>query len=203
VRLLLALIVAAAAAVPPPPAIYDPDPTQEGAGTLERETWSKQSPTASVWLTRIDEPTRARFVARRTGLDFDPFATAPGRTGGFVAFHILLENKTEERMVFQPQSCWLHTSMYDMQRPLDLPSIVSAFHMADRPIPDHIDRIRAAIFDGEVVLGPGETKDALMVFREFDQKAKRYQVDVGAILTRGEALKFSAFYKKRKKEKDS
>ncbi|HVQ35278.1 MAG TPA: hypothetical protein VMT33_04655 [Candidatus Bathyarchaeia archaeon] len=202
-RLLLALIVAAAAAVPPPPAIYDPDPTQEGAGTLERETWSKQSPTASVWLTRIDEPTRARFVARRTGLDFDPFATAPGRTGGFVAFHILLENKTEERMVFQPQACWLHTSMYDMQRPLDLPSIVSAFHMADRPIPDHIDRIRAAIFDGEVVLGPGETKDALMVFREFDQKAKRYQVDVGAILTRGEALKFSAFYKKRKKEKDS
>src|SRR6185503_14613809 len=120
-----------------------------------------------------------------------------------VAFHILLENKTEERMVFQPQACWLHTSMYDMQRPLDLPSIVSAFHMADRPIPDHIDRIRAAIFDGEVVLGPGETKDALMVFREFDQKAKRYQVDVGAILTRGEALKCSAFYKKRKKEKDS
>jgi hypothetical protein len=203
VRAFLALLLAAAATVPPPPAVYDPDPTQEGAGTLERETWSKQSATASLWLTRIDEPTRSRYVQRRTGLDFDPFATAPGRTGGFIAFHILLENKTEERMIFQPQSCWLHTSTYDRQRPLDLPAIVSAYHMADRPIPDHIDRIRSAIFDGEVVLGPGETKEALMIFREFDTKAKRYQVDVGAVLTRGEALSFSAFYKKRKKEKDS
>ena len=200
---LLLLLAAAGAVTPPPPAIYDPDPTQEGAGALERETWSKQSPTAALWLTRIDEATRTRFVTRRTGLDFDPFATAPGRTGGFIAFHILLENKSEERMIFQPQACWLHTSTYDRQRPLDYPSIVSAFHMADRPIPDHLDRIRSAIFDGEVTLGPGEQKDALMVFREFDPKAKRYQVDVGAVLTRGEALSFSAFYKKRKKEKDS
>ena len=192
-----------ASAITAEPAIFDPDPTQEGAGTLEKETWSRQSKTASLWLTRIDEPTRARFVQRRTGLDFDPFATAPGRTGGFVAFHVVVENRSEERMIFQPQSVWLHTNTKDMQRPLDLPSIVSAFHMADRPIPDHIDRIRAAIFDGEVVLGPGETRDALMVFREFDPKAKRFQVDVAATLTRGEALKFTAFYKKRKKEKDS
>jgi hypothetical protein len=202
VRALLLLVLAAAAAVTPP-TIFDPDPTQEGAGTLERETWSKQSPTASLWLTRIDEPTRTRFVQRRTGLDFDPFATAPGRTGGFIAFHVLLENKTEEHMIFQPQACWLHTNTQDRQRPLDYPSIVSAFHMADQPIPDHLERIRSAIFDGEVVLGPGEQRDALMVFREFDPKAKRFQVDVGAVLSRGDALAFSAFYKKRKKEKES
>jgi hypothetical protein len=202
VRALLPLVLAAASVVAEP-AIFDPDPTQEKAGALERETWSKQTNTASLWLTRIDEPTRARYIQRRTGLDFDPFATAPGRTGGFVSFHVVVENKSEERMIFQPQSVWLHTNTKDMQRPLDLPSIVSAFHMADRPIPEHIDRIRAAIFDGEVVLGPGETRDALMVFREFDPKAKRFQVDIGATLTRGEALTFSAFYKKRKKEKDS
>lgn len=201
-RALLPLVLAAASVVAEP-AIFDPDPTQEKAGALERETWSKQTNTASLWLTRIDEPTRARYIQRRTGLDFDPFATAPGRTGGFVSFHVVVENKSEERMIFQPQSVWLHTNTRDMQRPLDLPSIVSAFHMADRPIPEHIDRIRAAIFDGEVVLGPGETRDALMVFREFDPKAKRFQVDIGATLTRGEPLTFSAFYKKRKKEKDS
>lgn len=202
-RALLVLLLAAAAAATAP-AIFDPDPTQEGAGTLEagteRETWSRKSETASVWLTRIDEATRSRYVVRRTGLDFDPFAAAPGHAGGFVTFHVVLENKSEERMIFQPQACWLHTNTRDMQRPLDFPSIVSAFHMADRPIPDHIDRIRGAIFDGEVVLGPGETRDALMVYREFDPKAKRFQVEVGATLTRGEALKFTAFYKKRKKE---
>lgn len=199
--LLLALLLASVVATEP--AIFDPDPTQEKAGTLDRETWSRQTKTASLWLTRIDEPTRARYVQRRTGLDFDPFATAPGRTGGFISFHVVLENKSEERMIFQPQATWLHTNTRDMQRPLDLPSIVSAYHMADRPIPTNIDRIRAAIFDGEVVLGPGEQRDALMIFREFDPKAKRFQVDIGAVLTRGEPLSFSAFYKKRKKEKDS
>jgi hypothetical protein len=202
VRGVLAAVLLASA-VTAEPAIFDPDPTQEGAGALEKETWSRQSPSASLWLTRIDEPTRSRYVQRRTGLDFDPFATAPGRTGGFVSFHVVVENRSEERMIFQPQACWLHTNTKDMQRPLDLPAIVSAYHMADRPIPDNIDRIRSAIFDGEVILGPGEKRDGLMIFREFDPKAKRFQVDIGATLTRGEALKFTAFYKKRKKEKDA
>ena len=195
---LIALLLATAAAVTP--AIFDPDPTQEGAGTLERETWSKQSPTASLWLTRIDEPTRSKYVQRRTGLDFDPFATAPGKATGFVTFHVVLENKTEERLIFQPQSVWLHTNTKDMQRPLDLPAIVSAYHMADRPLPDNLDRIRSAIFDGEIVVGPGQQRDALMIFRTFDPKAKKFQVDIGATLTRGEPIKFTAFYKKRKKE---
>lgn len=200
ILLVAATLSATVAPSPTEPVVFDPDPTQEGAGDLERETWSRTSKTASLWLTRIDEATRTRYVQRRTGLDFDPFATAPGRSGGFVAFHVVVENRSEERMIFQPQACWLHTNTKDMQRPLDLPAIVSAFHMADRPIPDHIDRVRAAILDGEVVLGPGEQRDGLMVFRAFDPKAKRFQVDIGATLTRGEGIGFSAFYKKRKKE---
>jgi hypothetical protein len=198
----LALLVfsLSAAKEPAAPLVYDPDPTQPGAGKLQGETWSKESPSASLWLTRIDEETRAGFVRRRAGLELDPFMAAPGReTGGFLAFHVLVENRTETRLVFQPQTCRLQTSWKDFQSPLDLPTIMAVFAMADRLPPKGIERIRSAIIDGEVELRPGEQKDGLLIYHTFDPPPKRYQIDVGATLTNGDAFAFSAFYKKRKK----
>ena len=190
----------ALATEPTTPVVYDPDPTQPGAGKLEGETWSKESPSASLWLTRIDEATRIAFVRRRTGLELDPFMTTPGKTlGGFIAFHVLVENRTETRLVFQPQACRLQTSWKDFQAPLDLPTILAVFAMAQRPEPPGIERIRNAIIDGEIILGPGEKRDGLFIFHALTEPPKRIQIDIGATLTRGEAFAFSAFYKKRKK----
>jgi hypothetical protein len=182
------------------PVVYDPDPTQPGAGALQNETWSKESPTAALWLTRIDEETRRGFVRRRTGLSSDPFMATPGRSnGGFLAFHVLVENRGETRLVFQPQSCRLQTSWKDFQAPLDLPTILAAFEIVDRKAPEGIEKIRSAILDGEVVLGPGEQRDGLFIFHApKDPPPKRFQIDMAATLTRGEAFAFSAFYKKRK-----
>jgi hypothetical protein len=203
VRTIALPLLACAIAVakePPPPVVYDPDPTQPGAGTLQGETWSRESPTASLWLTRIDEDTRNAFVRRRTGIELDPFKATPGRIGGgFIAFHVVVENRAETRMVFQPQAARLQTSWKDFQAPLDLPTILSAFAMADRPAPAGIENIRLAIFDGEVVLGPGEKRDGLFVFHAMEEPPKRFQIDIGATLTRGEPFGFSAYYKKRKK----
>jgi hypothetical protein len=185
---------------PATPAIYDPDPTQPGAGKLSGETWSKESESASLWLTRIDEDTRNAYVRRRTGIELDPFMTTPGRSaGGFIAFHVLVENRTETRLVFQPQACRLQTSWKEFQAPLDLPTILAVFAMADRPAPLGIENIRKAIIDGEIVLGPGEKRDGLFIFHALEDPPKRFQVDIGATLTRGEPFGFSAFYKKRKK----
>ncbi len=200
---LLGLLVVPLAVAKPPagPAVYDPDPAQTGAGKLQGETWSKESPSAALWLTRIDEATRTTFLRRRAGMELDPFMAAPGRAegGGFIAFHVLVENRSEARLVFQPQACRLQTSWKDVQAPMDLPTIWAAFEMADRAPPKGIERIRAAIIDGEVVLAPGEQRDGLLIFHAFDPGVKRFQVDVGATLTRGEGFSFSAFYKKRKK----
>jgi hypothetical protein len=198
---LASLVFSLAVAKPPAgPAIFDPDPSPPGAGKLEGETWSKESPSASLWLTRIDEETRKTFVRRRTGLELDPFMTAPGReTGGFIAFHVLVENRSETRLVFQPQACRLQTSWKDFQSPLDLPTILAVYAMADRPAPPGIERIRSAIIDGEIVLHPGERRDGLFIFHTFDPAAKSFQIDLSATLTRGEPFGFSAYYKKRKK----
>jgi hypothetical protein len=199
IALVLLAVPLVVAKQPAGPVVYDPDPTQPGAGKLQGETWSKESPSASLWLTRIDEETRTRFVRRRAGLELDPFMTAPGReTGGFLAFHVVVENRTETRLVFQPQACRLQTSWKDFQAPLDLPTIMAVFAMVDRPLPANIERIRSAIIDGEIVLLPGEKRDGLFIFHTYDPPPKRYQVDLGATLTRGEAFAFSAFYKKRK-----
>jgi hypothetical protein len=204
-RIALVSIVAASLAIAKPPAgpvVYDPDPTQPGAGKLQGETWSKESPSASLWLTRIDEETRKGFVRRRTGLELDPFMTAKEREGGgFVAFHVLVENKTESRMVFQPQSCRLQTSYKDFQAPLDLPTILAVYAMADHPAPVGIERIRGAIFDGEVELRAGEKRDGLFIFHAVDPTTKTFQVDIGATLSKAEPFAFSAFYKKHKDKK--
>lgn len=199
IALTFLVVSIAVAKEPAVPVIYDPDPTQPGAGTLQGETWSKESPSASLWLTRIDEDTRIGYVRRRTGLELDPFKTTPGRNaGGFIAFHVLVENRTETRLVFQPQACRLQTSWKDFQAPLDLPTILAVFAMADRPAPAGIENIRNAIIDGEIILGPGEKRDGLFIFHAFEEPPKRFQIDIGATLTRGEPFGFSAFYKKRK-----
>lgn len=201
-RILAAALLAVsfvAAKEPAPLVVYDPDPAQPGAGKLEGETWSRESPSAGIWLTRIDEETRKGFVRRRSGLMLDPFMTSPGRdTGGFLAFHVLIENRTEDRLVFQAQACRLQTSWKDYQAPLDLPTIMAIFEMSERKAPEGIERIRAAIFDGEVVLAPGARRDGLFIFHTLAPPPKRFQIDIGATLTRGEAFGFSAFYKKRK-----
>ncbi len=196
----LAFALALAKAPPKAPPVYDPDPAQPGAGALKGETWSKESPAASLWLTRIDEPTRIEFIKRRAGLTTDPFAPAAGREGAaFLAFHILVENRTDARLVFEPQSCRLQTGWKDFQTPLDLPTIVSLYAMADRPAPDGIEKIRAAILDGQVVLLPGEKRDGLFLFHTFDPAVKTFQIDVEATLSDGKPFGFSAFYKRRPK----
>ena len=187
---------------PAGPVVFDPDPTPPGAGKLQSETWSKETESASLWLTRIDDETRRGFVRRRTGLELDPFMATPGNAGGgFLAFHVLVENKTESRMVFQPQACRLQTSWKDFQAPLDLPTIEARFAMADRPLPKGFERLRGAIIDGEVVLRAGEKRDGLFIFHAVDPTRKQFQVDIGATLSKGEEFAFSAFYKKHKDKK--
>jgi hypothetical protein len=180
------------------PVFYDPDPTQTGAGTLEGETWGKVGETATLCLTRIDDATRTTYILRRSGLDRDPFGTSPEHATGFISFHVLLENHSETRLVFQPQSCRLMTSWKDSSGPIDLPTIYTAYQIYDRPVPKNIDRVRAAILDGEIVLGPGEKRDGLMIYKAVDPKVKSYHIDVSATLTDGKPLAFTAFYKKRK-----
>jgi hypothetical protein len=197
------LVITLAVAKPPAgPVVFDPDTTPPGAGKLQGETWSKESASASLWLTRIDEETRKAFVRRRAGLELDPFMATPGTTGGgFLAFHVLVENKTESHLVFQPQACRLQTSWKDFQAPLDLPTIEALFAMADRPLPKGIERLRAAIIDGEVILNPGEKRDGLFIFHAVDPTTKQFQVDMSATLGQGDAFGFSAFYKKHKDKK--
>jgi hypothetical protein len=198
---LLTLFVSLGSAKPRAgPPIFDPDPTQPGAGKLQAETWSKETPKASLWLTRIDDETRAGFVRRRSGLAIDPFEAAPGGDGrGFLAFHVLVENRTESRLVFQPQACRLQTSWKEFQSPLDFPTVMALFGMFNRKPPDGIEKLRAAIIDGEIELRPGEKRDGLFIFHGIDPTTKKFQVDIGATLTGGEAFGFSAFYTKRKK----
>jgi hypothetical protein len=200
---LVTLFVALGAAKPPAaPPIYDPDPAKPGAGKLQGETWSKESPSASLWLTRIDEETRAGFVKRRARLADDPFAISPdGKGRGFLAFHVLVENRTETRMVFQPQACRLQTSWKEFQAPLDLPTVMALYEMTNHRPPEGIERLRAAIIDGEVELRPGEKRDGLFIFHAVDPTTKQFQVDIGATLTSGDPFGFSAFYAKRKKKK--
>ena len=195
---LVAITVLRAGGALPVVVVYDPDPTQANAGELTGETWGKIGPTAAIRLTRIDDATRTRYIRARAGLETDPFSTAPDHPVGFFSFHVMVENLSETRLVFQPQACRLMTSWMDSSGPIDLPMIMTAFEINDRRPPANIERIRGAIIDGEVVLGPGEKRDGLLIYKAIDPKTKKYHVDVSATLTDGKPFAFGAFYKKRK-----
>jgi hypothetical protein len=194
----LAVATLSLAAPPAGPVIYDPDPSQKGAGHLSGETWGKIGPTAAIRLTRIDDTTRTNYIVRRTGLERDPFLTSPEHPTGFFSFHVLVENLSETRMVFQPQNCRLTTSWKDSSAPIDLPAIWTAYEINNRPLPKGLEKIRTALIDGEIVLGPGEKRDGLLIYKAIDPKTKKYQIDISATLTDGQPFNFTAFYKKRK-----
>ena len=46
IALVLLVISSVVAKEPAAPPVYDPDPTPPGAGKLQGETWSKESPSA-------------------------------------------------------------------------------------------------------------------------------------------------------------
>lgn len=192
--LLLALPLAAAT----PPAAFVAAPSKKIETPYRDGAWVLDTPQVLIRLTPLDDAERGAFIRERTGHSIDPFATPPDRPKGFLTWKIELHNRSKERIIYQPQSTLLVTKSKFPLRPLDLPEIESAFALLEREVPPAYRHVRKALFDGEVILSPGQRASGLLVFRMVPPRTKAFTIDLAVTHASGESSRLSAAYRRAK-----
>lgn len=196
---LLALLAPSPSRAKGPLLPFRPDPAVPGAPPLTGEAWSLATASASARLERIDDAARLAFIVEKTGFSIDPFAAGPDKARGFVNFRFDLENRSGGVVVFEAEGCRLVAGDHDARSPIDLPTLQSTYELFDRDMPPAFANVRKALFDGQVLLRPGEKASGLLVYQAVDPRAKVYRVEVSWSTADGSREGFEAPYRRPKK----
>lgn len=180
------------------PTAFVAAPSKKVATPFVEGAWVLDSSLVLARLTALDDAERLAFIRERTGLGIDPFATPPDRPKGFLTWRLEIHNKSSERIIFQPQSIVLVTKSKFPLRPLDIPEIESAFGRLDQEVPPAYRHVRKAIFDGEVILAPGQRASGLLVFRMVPPRTQSFTIDIAVTHASGEASRLAAAYRRAK-----
>ena len=193
----LAILLLTAAKEPPLP--YAPeDPA--GAPPREGEAWIYTTESAAARLERIDDAARLAYIETLTGFRIDPFTAGPTRTKEYVSFRLDLENRSKGVLIFQPLNCRIYAPGQNGWRgPYDLPALQSAFEVFEQEFPEAYRHAAKALFDGEVLLNPGEKRSGLLVFPAVDAKRQAFRVEVGWTTFDARSESFVAPYRRPKK----
>lgn len=204
--LALSTLTALAKSKPRSPSVYVPDAAIETLPeglNLDGPTWTMSTPTFRVQLRQLDDEERRKYVLNTTGSTVDPFAGRPDRPRGFLTFLLLIENRADQGLIFQPQNCWLKTPHNKIEYPLDQVAIRSAFTMLDQEFPPAYEKAARALLEGEKRVPAGERVHGLLVYRSPHERMRRFHVDVPVTLGNGESKSFSAPYRVLKKDEQS
>jgi len=175
---------------------YAPNPQAENASGLDGETWKLETKELSIHLRQLRDADRQTYLREHARTETDPFATYPGRRRGFQTFLLELTNRGGGSVIFQPQSCHLIVSQYEVLYPLDLPALELAYGTLDLELPPAYRAAARAMLDGERILAPGEEVSGLLIYRAVDPKAKRFTVEVALTTFAGKNIGLTAPYRR-------
>jgi len=196
----LAILLLTASKGPPLP--YLPEDTAPGAPPREGETWIYATEAAATRLTRMTDAERLAFIEATTGFHIDPFAASPDHSKMYVTFRFDIENRSKSVIIFQPQNCRIYAPGQNGWRgPYDLPALESAFHLFEHEMPPAFMTVQKALFDGEVLLNPGEKRSGLLVFPAVEAHWNAFHVEVGWTTADARHEGFEAPYRRPKKKK--
>jgi hypothetical protein len=192
----LALVLAGAKA---PPLPYVPEDLP-GSPPREGEAWTYATESAVARLERIDDATRLAFIESVSGFQIDPFVAGPTRTKEYVTFRLDLENRSKGVLNFQPLNCRIYAPGQNGWRgPYDLPALQSAFEVFEQEFPPAYRHAAKAMFDGGVMLGPGEKRSGLLVFPAVEARRTAFRVEVGWTTVDARSESFEVAYRRPKK----
>jgi hypothetical protein len=198
--LLAILLLTASLGAKGPPLPYLPEDTAPGAPPREGEAWMYATDSAVARLERIDDAARLAYIEAVTGFRIDPFVAGPTRTKTYVTFRLDLENRSKSVLIFQPLNCRIYAPGQNGWRgPYDLPALQSAFEVFEQEFPPAYAQAAKALFDGEVILNPGEKRSGLLVFPAVDPKWNAYHVEIGWTTADARHEGFEAPYRRPKK----
>lgn len=201
VVLLLAVSVAGAGGTKTPPEpLFEPDTAKAAGGRLDEGVWIFENAAVRMALAQVDDAARRKFIEIQANTSVDPFTTTPGKPRAFMTWVLVIENKSDGDLSFQPQTARLITFDKTFRQPLDLPALQSAYEMLDRELPPAYLAASKALFDGEKTIRPGERTAGLLAYRPIDPASRSFIIELLVKDIRGEEIAFTAPYKRMKKK---
>ena len=197
---LLPLFAGAAPATETVAPIFVPDTENELAPRLEGGTWVGEGETWAIFLRPLGDEERLSYIRSTTGLGVDPFLSRPDKPDTFMTFLLVIENRGEAALAFNPQACWLAANRNQHEFPLALTDLSFSYRVAGLEFPRAFERIRPALLESPRTVPPGETVSGLLVYNGLHAKTKRYGVDVKLSLPNGEVAKLHAPYRRLKQK---
>lgn len=86
---------------------------------------------------------------------------------GYVIFRLAVENTSGARVIFKPSNSVLKTNALDYMRPLDYTDLYPVLGAAA-----DISTVKAAFYDLDVTLRPGQVTERLLIFRPVEERSK-------------------------------
>lgn len=185
---------------PPPDPQFEPDITKAAGGRLDEGVWIFENAKVRMALAQVEDEARRKFIEIQADTSVDPFTTTPGKPRAFMTWVLIIENKSDGELSFQPQTARLITFDKTFRQPLDLPALQSAYEMLDRELPAAYLTASKAIFDGEKTIRPRERKAGLLAYRPIDAASRSFIIELSVKDLRGEEIAFVAPYRRMKKK---
>jgi hypothetical protein len=174
----------------------------EGGPLLQGTTWIGQGLGHGIWFKHLDDAERLAYLERQTGLQIDPWAAPPGANPRFLTFLVVIENRSDTRMEFNPVHCWLMTNKEEIQTPLSLNDMQFDYRFQGQDLPKAYERVGPVLLDGTVTVEIGEKISGLLVYRTVKPKTKSFTVDTRLTMFNGDVVRFSAHYRRPPKNKE-
>lgn len=183
---------------PPPELLFEPDVAKAPGARLEEGVWIFENADVRMALAQVDDAARRKFIEIQANTSVDPFTTSAGKPRAFMTWVLVIENKSDGELSFQPQTARLITFDKDFRQPMDLPALQSAYEMLDRETPDAYLAASKALFDGERTIRPKQQQAGLLAYRPINAKSRSFIIELSVKNLRGEEIAFVAPYKRMK-----
>lgn len=171
---------------------YLPDPLDGSGRVNEDGAWVFSAGGISMRLSAVDEDGRWAWLERESGAMADPFGARGAGEPAYVSLLIELRNDSAGVVSFNPERIWLTAGGADIQRPLDLATMQSAYRMHDREMPPAYEKAGAALLQGDTLVRSGEHRVGLLVFRALEGRPDGFRVEIPLTTGDGDVVDFTA-----------
>ena len=184
-----------------PPPRFLPVAVAEGDVALVDGAWVKELPGITLVLKRLDTLGRQEYLAHQLGFTADPFGVSPGKPERYQVFQLVIQNRTDGEISFNPRSAWLMPSNREVQTPLGLTDLSFDYRSLGGELPPAYEKIRSVLFEQTVAVRSGQAVSGLLAYRPVNPKAKNFYIDLRIVNGKADVIPMKAIYVREDKIK--
>lgn len=156
---------------------FVPDESDE-APPRQGEHWIQEGPQVTLLVSRMETEARRAWLREQIGAAVDPFHSPADAEKRFLSFLLVIENRGDSAVSFNPRKAWLSTSKGPVFTPLGLADLRFDFRVLGGEMPPAYEKLSTLVFENPVEIPAGGAISGLLVYRPVDVTNKRFTVDV-------------------------